>query len=251
MINKIFSKLGYIHKSQQTTQPVQNYNHSDFSEFEKETILTVRPYTMTSIERIISLTRAVEYVIKNKIEGDFVECGVWRGGSAMIMTKMLIDHNLKNKKIYLYDTFDGMSAPTELDISFQGEKAEELMKSREKNETDVIWAYASLEDVKRNIFSTGIDPECVNFVKGKVEETIPQIIPDKISILRLDTDWYESTYHELIHLFPRLVQGGIIIIDDYGHWEGAKKAVNQYFIENNIKIFLNRIDYTGRLGIKI
>ena len=69
--------------------------------------------------------------------------------------------------------------------------------------------------------------------------------------MRLDTDWYESTKHELTHLFPLLSSGGVIIIDDYGHWQGAKKAVDEYFEENNIKILLNRIDYTGRVGIKL
>ncbi len=88
-------------------------------------------------------------------------------------------------------------------------------------------------------------------IKGKVEETIPHDIPEKISILRLDTDWYESTYHELVHLYPRLVKGGVLIIDDYGHWQGARKAVDQYFQENNIPVLLNWIDYTGRVAVKI
>ena len=84
-----------------------------------------------------------------------------------------------------------------------------------------------------------------------MEETIPTHIPHAISLLRLDTDWYESTKHELTHLFPLLSPGGVIIIDDYGHWQGAKKAVDEYFEENKIKILLNRIDYTGRIGVKL
>jgi hypothetical protein len=104
--------------------------------------------------------------------------------------------------------------------------------------------------VKLNIESTNYPKNLVHFVKGKVEDTIPQTMPEKIAILRLDTDWYESTYHELKHLFPKLVKGGIIIIDDYGHWKGAREAVDQYFTENGIHILLNRIDYTGRIGIK-
>lgn len=251
MITKILNKLGYIHKSKQIITSVQNYNHSDFSKIEETIIQIAKAFTMTSRERMVSLIRALDYVIKNEIEGDFVECGVWRGGSAMIMAKMLMDKNISTINLYLYDTFDGMSEPTEQDISFQGEKAKDLLNSRGKNEEDVIWAYATLEDVKQNVLSTNISSDQVHFVKGKVEETIPQTIPNKISLLRLDTDWYESTYHELKYLFPKLVVGGVLIIDDYGHWEGARKAVDQYFTENNIKILLNRIDYTGRIGIKI
>jgi hypothetical protein len=86
---------------------------------------------------------------------------------------------------------------------------------------------------------------------GKVEDTIPADIPEKIALLRLDTDWYESTKHELIHLFPRLQKGGVLIIDDYGFWKGARKAVDEYFAENNIQILLNRIDDTGRMAIKL
>jgi len=88
------------------------------------------------------------------------------------------------------------------------------------------------------------------FIQGKVEDTLPKITPEKISLLRLDTDWYESTYQELLHLFPKLSKGGTIIIDDYGHWKGAREAVDDYFKEKGIKILLNRIDEIGVIGIK-
>ena len=107
-----------------------------------------------------------------------------------------------------------------------------------------------MEVVKKNIFSIGYDPEKIHFVQGKVEDTIPATIPEKISLLRLDTDWYESTKHELEHLFPRLSKGGILILDDYGHWQGARKAADEYFNNNHISIFLSRADYTGRIAVK-
>ena len=72
-------------------------------------------------------------------------------------------------------------------------------------------------------------------------------MPERIALLRIDTDWYESTRHELVHLYPRLSPGGVLIIDDYGHWQGARKAVDEYF---QAGLFLNHIDYTGRLAIK-
>jgi hypothetical protein len=90
----------------------------------------------------------------------------------------------------------------------------------------------------------------VLFIKGKVEETIPGTLPKEISLLRLDTDWYESTLHNLVHLYPLLRKGGILILDDYGHWQGARKATDEYFARENIIPFLSRIDYTGRLYVK-
>jgi hypothetical protein len=84
-----------------------------------------------------------------------------------------------------------------------------------------------------------------------VEETIPQHAPEQISVLRLDTDWYSSTKHELMHLFPRLSKNGVLIIDDYGHWAGARKAVDEYFADQTIQPLLNRIDQTGRACIKV
>ena len=155
-----------------------------------------------------------------------------------------------DKHIYLYDTFDGMSEPTSEDVSIDGSTAKELLNESEKDDQSVIWAYSGMEVVKKNIFSFGYDLEKIHFVQGKVEDTIPATIPEKISLLRLDTDWYESTKHELEHLFPRLSKGGILILDDYGHWQGARKAADEYFSNNDVSIFLSRADYTGRIAVK-
>jgi O-methyltransferase len=87
-------------------------------------------------------------------------------------------------------------------------------------------------------------------VPGRVEETLAFDLPDQIALLRLDTDWYESTKVSLEQLYPRLVPGGVLIIDDYGHWQGCRKAVDDYFYKTDQKILLQRIDYTGRIGIK-
>jgi len=104
--------------------------------------------------------------------------------------------------------------------------------------------------VQRNLSSTGYAGGSTVFVKGKVEETIPGRLPAAISCLRLDTDWYQSTYHELTHLYPLLSRGGLLLLDDYGFWAGQKQAVDQYFRENGIKLFLNRIDSNARIAIK-
>ena len=97
---------------------------------------------------------------------------------------------------------------------------------------------------------TGFPADRAVFVPGKVEETIPASAPERIALLRLDTDWYESTYHELVHLYPRLEAGGVLILDDYGHFEGARRAVDRYFDENGARPLLTRVDYTARVGVK-
>ena len=221
----------------------------DVDEDFKQIYNQCQPYTMTSMERMLSLYDAIQYVVKNNIKGDFVECGVWKGGSSMLSALTFLKMNNINRSLFLYDTFSGMSEPTDKDINIINkpakQKYQELLKSDHND-----WCYATIDCVKQNIMSTGYPEGKVVLVKGKVEDTIPQTIPDNISILRLDTDWYESTYHELVHLFPRLSHGGILIIDDYGHWKGAKLATDQYFNEIGQNIFLSRIDYTGRIGIK-
>jgi len=223
------------------------------ADFDKEVVNTynrVKPFTMTTPERISALCNAVNYLVKNKIEGDFVECGVWRGGSTMAAIDTLIKAGDKNREIYLYDTYEGMSEPTDHDKVFTGTGADVLMNTSDKNDATSVWCYSALEEVQKNVGTLNYPAKSVHFVKGKVEDTIPQTIPQKIALLRLDTDWYESTAHELKYLFPLLVPGGVLIIDDYGHWEGARKAVDEYIENEKLPLLLNRIDYTGRIAIK-
>jgi hypothetical protein len=209
----------------------------------------VGPFTSTSKERIFALRRSVEYIVEHDVPGDVVECGVWKGGSMMAVARTLVELGAR-RKLYLFDTFEGMSEPTDLDRDWRGDAAADHLASGKKD-THWVWAYSPLEEVKRNVSDTGYDPSQIVFVKGKVEDTIPGNAPEQIALLRLDTDWYESTYHELLHLYPRLSVGGVLLIDDYGHWEGARKAVDQYVAEKQLKLLLNRIDYTGRVGVKI
>lgn len=249
-IEKLINKLGYsVVKTENATANV----HNDIKETEFWNIYELcKPYTMTSVERMYALYRAALYVLDSDIKGHFVECGVWRGGSSMLIAKMLANRGITNRRMYLYDTFEGMSEPTTNDVDIEGKDASYLLKVNEDNKQDsMVWCLADLTDVKNNLGLTGFSDQNIVYVKGKVEETIPGTIPqDEIALLRLDTDWYESTKHELIHLYPRLKQNGVLIIDDYGHWEGCKKAVDEYLQENKVNILLNRIDYTGRIGIK-
>ena len=220
---------------------------AELPEAEKDIIVFARPFTMTGVERMASLINAVNHVCKWKIPGDFVECGVWRGGSMMVMAKSLMMHGDTSRDLFLYDTYEGMTEPTEEDKTAQGVLAKDILDRSLKGSG--IWCEASLEDVRQNVYSTGYPKEKIHFIKGPVEQTIPATLPKRTAILRLDTDWYESTKHELIHLFPLLDKRGILIIDDYGAWKGARKAVDEYF--EGKELFLHRIDTTGRMAIGI
>jgi hypothetical protein len=209
----------------------------------------VKPYTMTSPERVFALCDAVRYVAAAGIEGAVVECGVWRGGSSMAAALRVRELGAADRDLCLFDTFEGMSAPTEHDRRAGGPAAADLLAASGKDAK--VWAYSPLDEVRANLQSTGYPVERIRFVQGKVEDTIPEHAPDKIAILRLDTDWYESTRHELEHLFPRLAVGGVLIIDDYGAWEGARRAVDEFIDAQKVRILLNRIDETGRVGVKL
>ncbi len=206
------------------------------------------PYTMTAIERLYSLYKSVEYITKYKIPGDIVECGVWRGGSMMLCAITLLKLKDTERTLYLYDTYEGMTEPTEKDIRIRDNILANNIYSELKNKKIFC---SPLSDVKNAMYSTGYPKEKLKFIVGKVEDTIPSNMPEKISLLRLDTDWFESTYHELKHLFPKLTVNGVIIIDDYGYWKGAKQATDNYLKENKVKILLNRIDHSARIGIKV
>jgi O-methyltransferase len=160
---------------------------------------------------------------------------------------------MEPRDLYLYDTFEGMTAPSEKDVlnSDPTISATSLMAVNEMGSTGNTWCEASLEDVQANMAKTEYPETLIHYVKGTVEETIPKVLPDKIAVLRLDTDWYESTKHELEHLFPRVVRGGLIVIDDYGFWQGAREAVDEYFAKLDHFPFLARIDSTGRICVKL
>jgi len=248
-IRTILQKFGYdIVKPDDRL--VVNGLPADFDKETVDTYLKVKPYTMTTPERIASLCNAVNYLVKNNIEGDFVECGVWRGGSTMAAIDTLQKAGDKSREIYLFDTYEGMSEPTEHDKVITGTAAIELLNSSNREDATSVWCYSALDEVQKNVGSLKYPSNQVHYIKGKVEDTIPQTLPKKIALLRLDTDWYESTAHELKYLYPLLVPGGVIIIDDYGNWEGARKAVDEYIAAEKLPLLLNRIDYTGRIGIK-
>ena len=213
------------------------------------------PHTMTSHARMLANIDAVDYITRRKLPGAIVECGVWRGGSVLVMLERLKQLGVADRDVYLFDTFAGMTPPTEEDVSpFQPPAAEiwQATPAGERAWEDVLGDrdLYSVEGVRRLLTGSGYPAERLHLVQGPVEETVPAQAPETIALLRLDTDWYESTAHELNHLYPRLCPGGVLVIDDYGHWEGARKAVDEYFTASAEPILLSRLDYAGRMGVK-
>ena len=212
----------------------------------------VEPFTMTSMERIAGLVEATKYVVEADIPGSMVECGVWRGGSSMCMALAQLEAGRAPREMYLFDTFEGMPDASNADVDFLDRVASKMLPrerslSPDERKQSLVLAYSPLNEVERNMKATGYPAHQIHFVKGRVEETIPNQAPANIALLRLDTDWYESTKHELFHLWPRVSPGGIVIIDDYGHWRGSRRATDEYFSEIGLRIMLHRLDYTGRL----
>jgi O-methyltransferase len=197
-------------------------------------------YTTSPRDRIAALHLAVEHLDRVHIPGAIAETGVWRGGSMMIAALTLLNLGSTERDLYLFDTFAGMPEPGDVDTS-GGTSALPIWREHPD------WMMASEPDVRRAMLSTGYPEERVHLVRGMVEETIPLQAPEQIALLRIDTDWYSSVKHSLESLYPRLQPGGILILDDYGAWDGARKAVDEFF---NGSVFLQRIDYTARLVVK-
>lgn len=210
---------------------------------DREVLRCIQGIAATSFERNMALVDAVRYLVHGRVSGACVECGVWKGGSSMAIALTLMQEKDSSRDLYLFDTFEGMTPPTSVDRAKDGKSAEELLAK-----TSLFRCIAPLDEVRRNMAATGYPNERIHYIQGRVEDTIPAHAPQTpIALLRLDTDWYESTKHELLHLFPLVSKGGIVIIDDYGHWQGARKAVDEYLGKCH---YLHRIDYTGRLIVK-
>ena len=222
----------------------------DLSPFQKDLVAKVRPYTMTSPERIAVLEAAVRHVVGQNYPGAFVECGVAKGGSTMAMAYTLIELGVNDRDLYLYDTFEGMPEPDEIDRGRFGESAARSWR-KGQDRTGGAWIRHGLDEVRANLAATGYPEARLHFIKGKVEETLPANAPaGAIALLRLDTDWHASTKAELDVLYPKLVRGGIVIVDDYFRWQGARKAVDDYVAQHRLPIFWSRIDDAAVVAVK-
>lgn len=205
-----------------------------------------RDYSMTGKDAMFALYHSVRYVVESDVPGAIVECGVWRGGSALLAALTLRALGAQ-RPIYLYDTFEGMTAPSARDVDVEGGRADDYI---ERYGDDGKWCYAGLEEVQAIFSRHGFGVEVV-LIKGDVENTLRTNAPsDSIALLRLDTDWYASTKLEMELLYPKLSVGGVLIIDDYGHWRGSQAAVDEYFSRTR-RPLLNRVNNQVRLAIKI
>jgi O-methyltransferase len=234
-------RLGYV-----VGTPIPHH----FDERLRTLVKRVRRDTLTSAERIAAVCDATAYVADAGIEGAFVECGVWRGGSMMAVALTLLERGVDDRDLYLFDTFTGMTEPSTEDTASPYDGYSPHRRWRRHRALGREWAGVPAEVVRERVESTGYPPERIHLVEGMVEETLPAHAPDRIALLRLDTDWYASTKHELVELYPRLAAGGVLIVDDYGHYEGARRAVDEYLAERGAPLLLSRIDYTGRIAVK-
>lgn len=208
----------------------------------------VRERTMTGHEKVFDLYQAVQYVTQHDIPGGIVECGVWRGGSMLTVAHTLELLGVRDRELYLFDTYEGMTEPTERDVQISNQKtAGERLATAEKSAW--VWAIASLADVQEGFKQVNYPADRLHFVEGDVEKTVPGGAPDPIAILRLDTDWYASTKHELHTLYHRLSPGGVLIIDDYGTWQGSKDATDEFLAETGEPLLLLKAGQ-GRVAVK-
>jgi O-methyltransferase len=186
--------------------------------------------SMLSRERLAALHDSTARIVDQCIPGPVVMCGVAAGGAAALVGMVLEDRG-DRRDVWLFDTFEGMAMDvTPDDIDINGTHASKRAAPG--------WMRHTLESVKAYL-----SHKRYKYVRGNVLNTIPDAAPDQIALLHLDTDFYKSTLHELAHLFPRLAPGGVCLVDDYGHWQGAKKAVDEYAAFHGLEI--EPIDYTG------
>lgn len=257
-LKKAVSRLGYEIRKTGGDRPL-GYDLENEAE---ELIRRVQPYTMLSRERLLTLYQQVIHCERNAVSGDYVECGVWKGGAAALMALANMKSGKSPRAIHLFDAFTEICEP---DQSVDGEKA--IRESREWSQTggvdgkllplkgiyDSFGGPGTLEG-NRNLLTKqiGYDPNFLHFHKGWFQETLPKDSSQisQIAILRLDGDWYASTRICLEFLYDKVVRGGFIIIDDYGAYDGCRKAVDEFRKSNGILDYLHHIDQAGRYWIR-
>lgn len=244
LINKLIVSTGYSLIN--NNQKIIELNIDD-----KKLINLIQKYSMTPQIRIFNLLQSLRHIKYKKIEGDYVECGVWKGGNIILFKKFIENEDRDSiKNIFAFDTYEGMTEPDENDYDISSKVSANVLLKGDKTKQTNLWGVCSLENVKKNILENVNNMKNIKFIKGRVENTLnlDSNLPDKISLLRLDTDWYSSTKKELEVLYSKVSSGGIIIIDDYGHWGGSKKAVDNFFL--NKYVWMHYVDYACRLIIK-
>lgn len=219
----------------------------------KDVIHNNIPYTTTGVLAMYDLVKTVEHIVKSNLVGDMVECGVYMGGSCRLIMDTLNYLNDK-RTVWMYDTYNGVPFPGDTDMYHWEEHSNKNMQEwfidhgHFDDGVGTTWCYSSLDDVKENISSVNYQGN-VEFIKGKVEDTIPEIGPNNISLLRIDVDLAEPTRHILDHFYNRVSEKGHVIFDDYGFNPTLRTYVDN-FISNNGNPFMYRINRTVQHLVK-
>jgi hypothetical protein len=221
ILNRFLRKRGYELSRISNSLPIE------LSEEDKKNIVKCKPFTMIGYSRMFCNVLAMKYIEANNIEGDVVETGIWRGGSLGLLA-LTSQYESKSRRIFWgFDTFQGMPVPGQQDEEFAHRKFQMLSDSNGYSD----WCKSTKVEVLENLRNMCNSLNTFNLIEGKVEETLTRIESElgAISLLRIDTDWYSSTKVALEVLYPRVTKGGVVIIDDYEAWEGAKKATDEFF----------------------
>jgi hypothetical protein len=217
----------------------------------KDAVRRVRDHTMVSFERLATLWQQVRYLDRYEVPGALVECGTWRGGAVGMMALAHVRSSREPiRPLHLFDSFEGLPEPTAAD----GPMASRYSRGRTSGALDTIGACeAPLEDNRALLEDRiGYPADLLAYHVGWFQDTVAASAAGigPIALLRLDGDWYESTRVCLTHLYPLVAAGGVVVVDDYGHWEGCRKAVDEFLAVHDEPILLSHIDYTGRYWIK-
>jgi O-methyltransferase len=191
--------------------------------------------TMAGRKRLDNLQQCIEQVLQNNVAGDLIETGVWRGGSAILMRAVLRAYGVANRRVWVADSFAGLPPP---------DPAKYPADAGDKHHRIENLAI-SLETVRANFERYGLLDDQVHFLKGWFKDTLPTAPIEKLAVVRLDGDMYESTMDGLVHLYPKLQPGGFLIVDDYGALSACRKAVHDYRQKHGVIEEIQTIDWTG------
>ena len=253
LITRLMAKGGWRPRMGVPPDVLSGSGHFGYDEESqiKAAIAKIADNTLATFERLASLWQQVRYLDRYSIPGDFVECGVWKGGAVGMMA---LAHRASttrpSRTIHLFDSFEGLPEPC---AEKDGNEATRLSKGRASgNLTSIRECVGTLAENRELLEGTLHYPSpLLKYHVGWFQESIPKASLESIALLRLDGDWYESTKVCLVNLYPKVVKAGVIIIDDYGHWEGCRRAVDEFVSTLEEPVLLHHIDYSGRYWIKI
>src|SRR6266404_2296528 len=202
---------------------------------ERRLTKNVLPYTLAGPERISNLYRLARRIERERISGDVIECGVCNGGTAAVLARSA-SRSRMNRTVWLLDSFKGMPPVTEEDADGPaGDSAESHVGQEVGNP----------ERVRQVLRKVGAKMDRVRFLPGWFQDTFPSVTATQIAILNIDADWYQSVKLCLETFYDRVVLGGFISVDDYGHWPGCRKAVDEFFNARKLPYKLTQVDYTA------